>query len=109
VDRVVTAQALVAFAGNQYSVPPGLAGSTVTVKHRLGQPVLDSGHVRALETAVLAGFTADRACARKVRRPPSPAALAQAELLRPGPADGRDVVIDLAAWADAARDRKVAP
>jgi transposase len=134
VERVVTAQALVAFAGNQYSVPPGLAGTTVTVKHRLGQPVLDistaagtvlarheravdgagavvrdSGHVRALETAVLAAFTTDRACGRKVRRPPSPAALVEAERLRPGPPVGRDVVIDLAAWADAARDRKVAP
>ncbi len=41
VERVVTAQALVAFAGNDYSVPPGLGGSTVTVTHRLGQPVLD--------------------------------------------------------------------
>lgn len=134
VDRVVTGQALVAFAGNQYSVPPGLAGTTVTVKHRLGQPGLDivtaggtvlarhqraadgagalirdAGHVRALETAVLAAFTTDRPCGRKVRRPPSPAALAQAERLRPGPPDRREVVIDLAAWADAARDRKVAP
>ena len=31
VKRVVTAQALVSFAGNSYSVPPGLAGSPVTV------------------------------------------------------------------------------
>lgn len=133
-DRVVTGQALVAFAGNHYSVPPGLAGTTVTVKHRLGQPALDivtaggtvlarheravdgagavvrdAGHVRALETAVLAAFTTDRACGRKVRRPPSPAALAEAARLRPGPPDGREVVINLAAWADAARDRKVAP
>ena len=137
VERVVTAQALVAFAGNHYSVPPGLGGTTVTVTHRLGQPLLDivtaggvvlarhhrgvdgagtvvrdSGHVRALETAVLAAFTTDRACGRKVRRPPSPAALAEAQRLQPGPgggADGREVVVDLAAWADAARDRRVAP
>jgi transposase len=134
VERVVTAQALVAFAGNQYSVPPGLAGTTVTVSQRLGQPVLDivtaggtvlarheragdgagtvvrdSGHVRALETAVLAAFTTDRPCGRKVRRPPSAAALAAAERLRPGPPAGHEVVVDLAVWAIAARDRKVAP
>lgn len=134
VERVVTAQALVSFAGNVYSVPPGLAGTTVTVSHRLGQPELaivtaggtvlacheravdgagavirDSGHVRALESAVLAAFTTDRPCGRKVRRPPSPAALAQAQRLRPGAGEGRDVVVNLTAWADAARDRRVAP
>jgi hypothetical protein len=31
VKRVVSSQALVAFRGNRYSVPPGLAGATVTV------------------------------------------------------------------------------
>ena len=39
--RTVSAQALVAFRGNTYSVPPGLAGAKVTVSHRLAVPVLD--------------------------------------------------------------------
>ena len=41
VTRVVSSQALVAFRGNHYSVPPGLAGATVTVSHRLGVATLD--------------------------------------------------------------------
>jgi len=41
VSRIVSAQALVAFRGNHYSVPPGLAGATVTVSHRLGEATLD--------------------------------------------------------------------
>jgi hypothetical protein len=136
----VTAQALVAFRGNTYSVPPGLAGATVSVSHRLaatvidittangtvlarhrreldgaGMMVRDSVHVAALQTAVLAAFDTATPCPRKVRRPPSPAALAQAPHLRTGRRDtgsdaaGREVVIDLAVWAQAARDRQVAP
>ncbi len=131
VDRVVSAQALVAFRGNRYSVPPGLAGSTVTVSHRLGEHTLDittpSGtvlarhrrevdgagvlvrdtvHVTALETAVLAAFDSSKPCARKVRRPPTPAALAEAEHLRSPRQDEREVVVDLARYAQAARDRQ---
>ena len=41
VSRIVSAQALVAFAGNFYSVPPELAGSPVTVIHRLGGDHID--------------------------------------------------------------------
>jgi transposase len=127
VRRVVTAQALVAFRGNSYSVPPGLNGAEVTVTHRLGSAdmaiaaasgaviahhcrapdgagalVRDSGHVAALEKAVLASFSAAPPCKRKQRRPPSAAALAEAAQLRgaSGPADR--VVIDLAAYAAAA-------
>ena len=40
VERVVSASALVAFEGNRYSVPPSLAGQTVTVLARLGEPTL---------------------------------------------------------------------
>lgn len=168
VDRTVTEQALVHFRGNTYSVPPGLAGSTVTVTHRLGAHTLDittttkgaaagavtaggtagtvvlarhdrqvdgagvsvrdSGHIRALETAVLGAFSTAAPCGRKVRRPPSPAALAHAEQLMHAeqlrdvaggtfPADqrqvarevGREVVVDLTVWARAARMRQVAP
>ena len=41
VTRVVSSQALVAFRGNHYSVPPGLAGLTLTLTHRLGEQTLD--------------------------------------------------------------------
>jgi transposase len=41
VTRVVSAQALVSFRGNRYSVPPQLHGSTVTVTVRLGGDHLD--------------------------------------------------------------------
>ena len=41
VARVVSAQALVSFRGNRYSVPPHLFGATVTVSVRLGATHLD--------------------------------------------------------------------
>lgn len=136
-QRIVTAQALVAWRGNFYSVPPGLAGATMTISHRLGSTsvevatatgtvlarhhreadgagvlVRDAGHVRALERAVLAEFDTSKPCARKVRRPPSPAALAHADHLtraaRPGLPAEREVVVDLARYARAALDRQVA-
>ncbi len=125
--RAVTAQALVAFRGNSYSVPPGLRGAAVTVTHRLGSGYLaittasvaviarhrrapdgagavvrDSGHVIALEKAVLASFSAAPPCKRKERRPPSAAALAEAARLRGAPGPAERVVIDLAAYAAAA-------
>jgi transposase len=125
--RIVTPQALVAFRGNSYSVPPGLGGVTVTVTHRLGSDTLaiatasgaviachrrapdgagalvrESGHVTALEKAVLASFSAAAPCKRKQRRPPSPAALAEAAALRGAPGPAERVVIDLAAYAAAA-------
>lgn len=125
--RTVTAQALVAFRGNSYSVPPGLGGATVTVTHRLGSAevaivtasgaviarhrrapdgtgavVRDSGHVTALEKTVLASFSAAPPCRRKERRPPSAAALAEAARLRGTPGPAERVVIDLAAYAAAA-------
>lgn len=136
VARVVSSQAMVAFRGNFYSVPPGLAKATVTVTHRLGDPHLDittaSGvviarhrreldgagvmvrdtvHVTALETAVLAQFHDGRPCKTKTRKPPSPTALAHAQTLRDARAgiDDRDVVIDLQTYAAAAADRQVAP
>jgi hypothetical protein len=49
VERLVSAQALVAYRGNFYSVPPELAGAPVTVSARLGSLHLDiataGGHV----------------------------------------------------------------
>jgi transposase len=130
VARVVSAQALVSFRGNRYSVPPGMAGAAMQIRHRLGAATLsiatasgvvlavhrraadgagvlvrDAGHVTALETAVLSAFDASgRACAHKTRRPPSDAAVAEATRLRGGefigPADR--VVIDMAAYTAAA-------
>jgi len=58
VDRVVSAQALVAFRGNRYSVPPELHGTTVSVSVRLGATHLDiatvpgPGHGSTLPTVV---------------------------------------------------------
>jgi transposase len=104
VVRTVSAQALVAFEGNYYSVPPGHRDRQVTVVRVLGADAIDivsaagntlarhraeprgahvivraSEHVAALEKAVLAA-SADTspACRRKKRIPPSEQALAEA-------------------------------
>ena len=94
-DAQISAQALVCFRGNSYSVGPGMAGTTVTVVHRLGTATLDivsaggvvlarhrrqpdsagavirhDEHVSALEHAVLAAFT-DRAPCRASTTPPA--------------------------------------
>jgi transposase len=61
VERVVSAQALVAFRGNRYSVPPNLHGTAVTVTVRLDGTHLDiattpatasSGRGRVLPTVI---------------------------------------------------------
>jgi transposase len=126
--RTVTAQALVAWHGNSYSVPPGHGGQQVTVRHQLGAATLDvvtaagtvlarhrrepdhagavvrdGGHVTALEKKVLAARgQAGRPCHRKERRPPSAAALAEAAAIR-GQSGPAAPVTDFAAWAAAAR------
>jgi transposase len=145
VDRTVSAQALVSFRGNHYSVPPELAraqvqvalrlgatdldiatpAGTVIARHRLapagaGATVRDSGHVLALERAVLAAFTDGPPHRRNQRIPPGPAAKAAAATLRahPGqPAPDQlsslpdpntstsEVVVDLARYAAAAQGR----
>jgi transposase len=117
----VDADATVAFEGTRYSVPPGFAGSQVTVRHRLGSSSLEiatssgapvavhrlaSGggivrtpeHRAALERAVLAAFTTARPCERKGNHPPGPAARAAAAILRGG--EAREVVVDLARYAE---------
>jgi hypothetical protein len=106
-ERTVSAQALVAWRGNFYSVPPELARAQVLVSQRLGQAhvdiatvggiviarhdlapdgagvlVRDHGHVIALEQLVLAGHDTSRPHRRKERIPPGPAARAAAEQLR---------------------------
>jgi transposase len=126
--RTVTAQALVAWHGNSYSVPPGHGGQKVMIRHQLGAATLEvvtaagtvlarhrrepdhagavirSGeHVTALEDKVLAARgQAGRPCHRKERRPPSAAALAEAAAIR-GEAGPGSPVTDFAAWAAAAR------
>jgi hypothetical protein len=134
--RTVTPQALVSFRGNQYSVPPGLGGAQVHVRHRLGAEMLrivtasgatvavhhrapdgagrvvrDDGHVVALEQAALGAFSTQRPCSHKTRRPPSAAALAEAARLRGLPATGpaARVVIDLSAYAATAARLDRAP
>jgi hypothetical protein len=107
VARVASAQALVAFRGNRYSVPPELARAQVTVTHRLGAPhielatssgiiiarhqlapagagatIRDTGHVLALEQAAMAAFTTAAPHRGKQRIPPGPAARAAAAALR---------------------------
>ena len=101
--RKVSWGALVSFEGNRYSVPPAFVDATVIVSHRLGEPTLEirstkaeviavhrrrpagSGalarldeHAGALERTVLAAFSTERPCRRKVNRPPSEAAKASA-------------------------------
>ncbi len=123
VERTVADNATVAFRGNRYSVPPGLSGSTTELRHRLSTSTLEihgssgalisrhgllaagSGalvrlpeHRNALEAAVLAAFTTKRPCDRKSNRPPGPESLAEAARLMG--AAGRDVVVDLARYAE---------
>lgn len=123
VSRRVAADATVAFRGSRYSVPPGLTGRQLSVRHRLGSgsleicapsgallavhrlaPAGESGPIRlpehraALEAAVLAAFSSARPCARKANHPPGAAALAAAGALRG--ADAHEVTVDLARYAE---------
>jgi hypothetical protein len=132
VTRVVSPQALVAFRGNRYSVPPELVAAMLTLTVRLGSDVLDiattagivaarhrragdgagvtirtEGHVTALNNAALAAFTTAPPHRRKQRIPPGPAALAAADALRGGQPE--QTVIDLAAYAAVAQNRKTLP
>ena len=123
VERTVADNATVSFRGNRYSVPPGLFGATVEVRHRLatttvevhgpsgallgrhrlapagaGQVVRLPEHHLALERSVLAAFTTARPCDKKANRPPGNEALAEAARLM-GHA-GHEVVVDLARYAE---------
>jgi hypothetical protein len=129
VERVVSAQALVAFGGNFYSIGPGMSGATVHVRRRLDAQVIEiataggvvlarhrrepdgagviarhAEHVVALERAVLAAFSDRAPCRSKERRPPSTAALAEAARLGGGTAGlGERVVVDFADYVAAAK------
>jgi transposase len=102
VQRTASRSALVPFDGNRYSVPPAHARRTVTVLTRVGDPTVrivsaagetvathrrvpagggqtirTAEHAALLEKAVLAAFTTEHACRRKVNRPPGPRALTE--------------------------------
>jgi transposase len=125
VSRTVGANAAVAFRGNSYSVPPGLAGTAAECRLRLGTAVLEifsasggrlsshrlapdgagtlvrsAGHRAELEQVVLSAFTTARPCERKGNHPPGDTARAEAGrlLARLGP----DVTVDLARYAELA-------
>lgn len=119
--RRVASNGLVSVWGNQYSVPPGVIGTQVTVRWRLADPTIDmlseSGrlvathrkvprgqgrtvrlpeHIEALENVVLAEFTTGRPCKPKPNRPPSEAALAVASGI--GGDLNTETVIDLGVY-----------
>lgn len=123
--RVIGANAAVAWRGNSYSVPPGLAGTQAECRHRLGTGTLEifsaartplashrlapdgagtlvrtAAHRADLERAVLSAFTTDRPCERKGNHPPGEAARAEAARLLAGL--GPEVTVDLADWAELA-------
>ena len=122
-ERSVGDSALVAFRGNLYGVHPGLVGTVVQVRHRLGTDSINivspSGVVvaeyrsapsgagmiqrlpelrAALESAVLSAFTTKPPCQRKENRPPSPEALAAAARL--ALLSDREVTVDLNRYAE---------
>ena len=135
VERVASAQALVAFRGNFYSVPPEVAHTAVTVLHRLGGDSIDivirsatgrpimlarhllapvgagaiirtDTHVTALNAAALAAASPVQPHRRKQRIPPGPAAQAAAALIAGDTSTPADgVVIDLSRYAAAAAGR----
>jgi hypothetical protein len=127
------------YRGNRYSLPPELAGTTVTVTHRAGSTTLaiatgngvtvavhprradgtgaterTDTHVTALNTAALAAFTSAAPHRSKQRIPPGPDARAAANALRANNNVGTGSpavtsVIDLAVYARAARSRRTLP
>jgi transposase len=130
-SRTVSRQALISYRGNRYSVPPELAGTTVSVtrpvggdhleiattsgiviaRHRLagdgtGVVVRDHGHVVALDHAAMAAASTARPHRRKERIPPGPAARAAADLLLGTEhTTPKATVVDLAAYEAAAHGR----
>jgi hypothetical protein len=100
--RFVDDKASVAFRGNRYSVPPGIGGIELTLRHRLGTGSLEifspagiqlvshrlgipgtgsmvrtPEHRAALEAVVLSQFSSARPCDRKANKPPGQAAPAE--------------------------------
>jgi hypothetical protein len=126
VAAVVDHRATVAFGGNRYSVPPGLTGTTMTLRHRLGTTTLEvvsptgavlvthalavrgagtlvrtPAHAKDLEKVVLGQFTTARPCEPKANRPPGDVALAERAKLAAGA--GVSPTVDLSAMAEIVR------
>lgn len=125
--RTVSAQGLISFDGNHYSVPPGYRDQRVVVRWRLDEPTVEivsaagntlavhylaargahgivrpDEHVRAMEKAVLAAAGDDRApCRRKKRIPPSIQARAEAERIRAARQGPAAITVPPAAWVGA--------
>jgi hypothetical protein len=128
VTKTVDDKASVAFRGNRYSVAPGMGGSELTLRHRLGtasleifspagtelvshhlapagagQMVRTEAHRAALEAVVLSQFSTDRPCDRKANKPPGKAALAERErlvgLLGPEPSVDLDAMAEIISLA----------
>jgi len=125
VSRPVADNAAVAFRGNSYSVPAGLHGAEVQLRHRLGTTTVQihgpsgallvshrlaptgagalvrtAAHHAELERVVLSAFTTERPCERKANRPPGETARVEAGKLLAGL--GPEVVVDLAYYAELA-------
>ena len=102
VTRTVDDRASVAFRGNRYSVDPGMGGTELTLRHRLGTATLEifsparlelvshrlappgagsmvrtDAHRAALEKVVLGQFSTARPCDRKANKPPGAGALVE--------------------------------
>jgi transposase len=127
VDRVASRSALVLFETNKYSVPPGYARQTLTVRARVGelqlrivtstgikvathrrapngaeQTIRSPEHQVQLERAVLAAFTTQTTCRSKVNRPPGDGALAELSKLHQHAPDRVAPVVSLADYAQLA-------
>jgi hypothetical protein len=125
VSRQVGVNAAVAFRGNSYAVPPGLAGTQAECRHRLGTAMVEifspagtrlashrlapdgagtlvrsAAHRAELERVVLSAFTTDRPCERKGNHPPGESARGEAARLLAGL--GPDVTVDLTRYAELA-------
>jgi transposase len=124
--RTVAANALVSLWGNRYSVPPGLVGTRVQARWRLGTTTVSvhaggrevathtlaprgaqrtvrlAEHTAALTNVVLGAFNSAKPCDRKLNRPPSAAALALAAELAGESVTGP--VIDLAVYEQVAQE-----
>ncbi len=135
VTRKVSAQALVSFRGNTYSVPPAHVGHQVSVTHRLGAATLAitttggvtvavhprrtdgagavvraEADVTALNTAALAAFSTAAPHRSKRRIPPGPAARRAADVLRGNHTPAQPAsVVDLTRYAEAAARRRTLP
>jgi transposase len=129
VERKASRAALVAFEGNQYSVPPSHAGKLLSVIAQVSGPVLrivgahgeivaehrraragasqtvrSTEHAAMLEAAVLAAFTTKDACRRKPNLPPGDRSLLELARLRGLDIEGAQVIslADYATLAGAA-------